>query len=278
MSKIVFCGYGKLGKDCLIELLRNNYEISFILTHSDMSENSVDKLANEKKIQYFYNDLRKDNNLEQINSIQENDILVSVNYRFILEEVFFNKFKYALNIHGSLLPKYRGRTPHVWAIINGESESGITCHLIDKGIDTGNIIKQRRVIIENNDTGYTLLKKYESLYPELLIDSLISQEQKNNTIEQKNSDASYFGKREPIMGYINFYDDAINVINFVRAQANPYPGAYCYLLNGTKLIIDKIEISSLDDNKIINIATPIKINNIYYVKCNNKILKIIKYR
>ena len=278
MSRIVFCGFGKLGVNCLLALLQNNYKINFILTHFDMAEESVDRLAKDYSIPFFYNDLRKDNDITEIDSVSVKDILVSINYRYILEEDFFLKFKYALNIHGSLLPKYRGRTPHVWSIINGEKEAGITCHSIDKGIDTGDIIHQIVVKIDENDTGYTLLKKYESLYSSLLLKSLSILKRGCSFIPQDEEKATYFGKREPLMGYIDFYNNVTNIINFIRAQAYPYPGAYCYLPNGDKLIIDEVEVSDLNDNQNFNIGVPKKINDIYYVKCDNVILTILKYR
>src|SRR5690606_22569809 len=94
------------------------------------------------------------------------DVLLSVNYLFIIErDLIQHPKKYAFNMHGSLLPKYRGRTPHVWAIINGETQTGVTLHVIDEGCDTGDIVIQEKVKIEHNDTGADILSKFEVLYP-----------------------------------------------------------------------------------------------------------------
>jgi methionyl-tRNA formyltransferase len=98
----------------------------------------------------------------------ETDLILSINYLFLLDEEMISKLPLAINIHGSLLPKYRGRTPHVWSIINGETKTGVTAHIIDADCDTGDIVKQIVVPIEKDDTGATILEKYEKIYPELL--------------------------------------------------------------------------------------------------------------
>ncbi len=106
------------------------------------------------------------------------DFILSVNYLFILEEDFLNRAKFGINFHGSLLPKYRGRTPHVWAIINGEKEAGITAHLMNAKCDDGDIVKQVRVPIGIDDTGATILERYNEIYPELVrnvIDDIVKE-------------------------------------------------------------------------------------------------------
>ncbi len=278
MSKIVFCGYGQLGINCLEKLIENNYEVKYILTHKDLTNNGLDTLAKERNIPFSYDDLRNNQHSKIHSYIEDTEILVSVNYRFILEASFFSLFKYAVNIHGSLLPRYRGRTPHIWAVINGEKYTGITCHLIDEGIDTGGIIKQEKIEIESNDTGYTLLKKYEKAYAPLLLKSLDFIKQGGIPTPQNNNDASFFGKREPIMGYIDFNSSGESIVDFVRALANPYPGAYCYLANGKKIIIDNIEKTSIDIPSLKDNGIPIIQNNNYYIKCKDTFLKVIEYR
>lgn len=278
MKKVIFCGFGKLGKDCLQALSDNGYTVDYILTHQELKEDSVDTYAIKNNIPYSYKDVRK--NLEELcNTIEriQPTYLTSVNYRYILPKEFYKIAKYAINIHGSLLPKYRGRTPHVWSIINGETVSGITAHIIEETVDTGDIIEQKSIDIEEDDTGYSLLEKYQRLYPELLKESLISIETEKTLTKQNNEEASYYGKRTPDMGYIDFYKKSADVINFVRAQAEPYPGAYYHLVDGRKIIINKIVI-----DKSIDLATPIgtikHVSNSYYVKCEDNNLKIVDYR
>lgn len=276
MSKIVFFGFGKLGKDCMVRLNREGHEISHVFTHKDMTLNSVDLYAQDKNIPFSYKDLRKFPDLLNSHNFEES-LLVSINYRFILDLNIINKFLYAINLHGSLLPKYRGRTPHVWAIINGEKKTGVTAHIIDKGVDTGPIIKQEEVDISPSDTGHSLLLKFEKIYPDLLISSIKNLVKGCKLKVQDNNEASFFGKREPIMGYIDFQNNSKKIIDFVRAQSNPYPGAYSFLEDGKKIIINKLGL--FNEKKIDLCKGKIKkINNDYYVRCKDSILKILDYK
>lgn len=278
MKKVIFCGFGKLGKDCMKAILEKGYQIKYVMTHRENEVNSVDTFAQSEGIEYSYVDARKNlrDLTEQIKSISP-DFLISVNYRYIIPKEIFTLADFALNIHGSLLPKYRGRTPHVWSIINGETESGITCHLIEESVDTGDIISQKVIPIEPKDTGYSLLKKFESEYPTLLIDSIEKLINGSDLTKQDDKFASYYGKRSPDMGYIDFRKRANEVINFVRAQAEPYPGAYYYLLDGRKIIINRIAIHEINDFNT-EIGVIIEMDNRYYVRCEDQTLRIEDYR
>lgn len=172
----------------------------------------------------------------------EFDFLISVNYLFLLEVDVINCAKIAsINLHGSLLPKYRGRTPHVWAIINGETETGVTAHIIDEGCDTGPIVYQRIVPISPSDTGASILKLFERIYPDVVMKSISMLENTRFTpVLQEDGQASYFGKRSPIDGIIDWRKSSFELINWIRAQSNPYPGAFC-MFRGKQLVIDKAE-------------------------------------
>lgn len=278
MKKVIFCGFGKLGKDCMKELILRGYQVKYVFTHKDNDSNSVDTFAHSEGINYSYVDTRT--NLayltELIRTINP-DFLISVNYRYIIPEEIFTLADFALNIHGSLLPKYRGRTPHVWSIINGETESGITCHLMEASVDTGDIILQKAIPIEIEDTGYTLLKKFELEYPTILIDSIEKVTNGSDATKQDDNIASYYGKRTPEMGYIDFRKSACEVINFVRAQAEPYPGAYYYLIDGRKIVINRISIHEID-NFSSELGVIRRIDNLYYVRCKDNTLRIDDYR
>lgn len=274
MKKVLFCGFGILGKKCLEKLHRENYEIVCILTHKEEAAESVDTYAIQENIKYSYDDARKHlETLSNLIGICKPDVLISVNYRYIIPKEIFGNSQYAINIHGSLLPEYRGRTPHVWSIINGEKFSGITCHIMEETVDTGDIIEQIKVEISCEDTGHTLLEKFHKLYPGILLRSLKKLEKEIPLIKQDESRASYYGKRTADMGYIDFQKKAKGIIDFVRAQARPYPGAYCYLKNGHKIIIDKIGIEEIDI-PLSKIGIIEKINGNYYVKCEDKLLKL----
>ena len=275
MNNIAFFGFGKLGLKCISALKKSNYNIEYIFTHSDLSDEGVDTFAKKNKIPFFYEDLRK-KNIDLSEYQQKKSILVSINYRYILEKSIFSKYEYAINLHGSLLPRYRGRTPHVWSIINGEKYTGVTSHIIDEGVDTGKIIKQKKILIEEDDTGASLLKKYENIYPKLLLESIEFLIKGGKAYDQDNNDASYYGKRVPSMGYIDFNQNKKKIINFVRAQSNPYPGAYYFFANGKKIIINKIR-ESQKNHSINKIGKIEMINKKLYVRCNDGILEIIDF-
>ncbi len=274
-KNVLFCGFGRLGTDCLERLIKENYNIIFIMTHKENLEDSVDTFAKDNRIEYSYANPRKErDSIYKLSNKFIIDYIVSINYRYILPVEMIKSCKYALNIHGSLLPKYRGRTPHVWSIINGEKYTGVTCHLIDSGVDTGDIIEQIAVRIEQNDTGYSLLQKFQEIYPDILIKSLNKLQIGFIPIPQNERGASYYGKRIPEMGYIDFHKSMNQVINFVRAQAYPYPGAYHYLSNGRKIVINSL-IPEINKNILIEDIGIIKeIENRYYVRCIDGVLKL----
>jgi len=280
MKKVIFCGFGELGRRCLETLVSNNYEIVYVLTHKEINGSGVDSFARDNSIRFSYNDLRKcsDELLSEIMKCQA-DILVSVNYRYILEKTFYSLFDNTVNLHGSLLPKYRGRTPHVWSIINGEKYGGVTAHIIDDVVDAGDIIQQIEIKIEDDDTGATMLKKYEEVYPKLLLDALMHIEQGKPLRKQDENLASYFGKRISDMGYIDFYKEDVEVINFVRAQAKPYPGAYYFLSDGSRIVINKLEKveSETKFDRKYPIGVIFEHDNHYYVRCKCGYLIIVDY-
>jgi len=278
MNKIVFCGFGKLGKECMKAILEKGFQIKYVMTHKENEKDSVDTFAQSVGIEYSYLDARK--NVKKISEqlkIIKPDFLISVNYRYILPKEIYNLADFAINIHGSLLPKYRGRTPHVWSIINGEKESGITCHMIEETVDTGDIISQIVIPIEKYDTGYSLLKKFEANYPTILVDSIDKLLNGSQLVKQDENLASYYGKRTPDMGYIDFRKKASEVIDFVRAQSEPYPGAYYYLIDGRKIIINKIAICELADLDI-PIGVIKDIDNQYFAGCKDSTLMVEDYR
>ena len=204
--------------------------------------------------------------------------MISINYIFLIEQNLIQIPKIlAFNIHGSLLPKFRGRTPHVWSIINNEKLTGITAHLIDVGCDTGDIIEQVQIIIEDDDTGASLLKKYESKYYSLVV-SVLNKISNNKliTFSQDNSKATYFGKRTPEDGLIDWSWHRERIYNWIRAQSFPYPGAFTYYLNN-KIVIDWLEFDDNGFDYNIPNGTIVSIDPIR-VKTPNGLVKITKIR
>lgn len=228
---------GALGLE-MFKKIKDLHDIVFIFTDGQSKE--IAEYARNFSIPFFVGNPRKNPVTEFIND-KNIEVLVSVNYLYIIDRQLIDfPSKLAVNIHGSLLPKYRGRTPHVWAIINNESMAGITAHVIDSGCDTGPILDQVTVQIEPNDTGYVILEKYKKQYFPLLKRVLNQIEAGTHSFKyQDETLATYFGKRTPEDGKINWDWQKERIRNWVRAQAYPYPGAFSWN-RGHKLIIDEL--------------------------------------
>ena len=279
---------GNLGVKVFSGLL-NNTKINFVLT--DKGSTHIISLCHEHNIICFAGNPRNGKVLSMYPNLSC-DILLSVNYLFLIEKDIIELPKrIAINFHGSLLPKYRVRTPHVWAIINNEKETGITAHVIDDDCDTGAVIEQRKIAIGCDDTGATILENFNNIYPSFVNDVLKNIESGNFSVtEQDNSLATYFGKRTAEDGLIDWNWQKERINNWVRAQAKPYPGAFTYY-NTEKIIIHKIEFSefgfnfdtpngqivAIEDSKPI-IKTPNGCVKLVEYEFNNKIeiFKILK--
>ena len=267
---------GDLGENMLMKIILN-YQIDFIAT--DQKSTNIILFSNKNGIRCFVGNPRNNKLIDKL-KVFNCDVLISINYLFLIDQNIINIPKIlAFNIHGSLLPKYRGRTPHVWAIINNEKLTGITAHVIDKGCDTGPIIGQVKIDIDQRDTGGDLLTKFNVEYPKLIFDTL--EKIRNNTLsytEQVHQSSSFFGKRTPSDGLINWHWYKERIFNWVRAQSSPYPGAFS-LYENEKIIIDEIIYENIgfhqdDENGLI-----IRVeNNMPFIKTPNGIVKITKIR
>lgn len=272
--KIGLLASGGLGLSVANHLLDKSV-LAFIMT----DKNSIDiiELCNENKIPCFAGNPRggKSQNFIQDKEIE---ILISINYLFIIEEDLIRlPSKIAFNIHGSLLPKYRGRTPHIWAIINNESETGITAHVIDEGCDTGPIIEQVKISIDFFDTGADILNKFSKEYVPLV--NRVLRKIENEDFEftlQDDSRATFFGKRTPADGRINWNWQKERIRNWVRAQAYPYPGAFSFF-DDKNITIDEVLYDEAGFDQGMPNGLILSINP-FLVKTPNGVLRISKYR
>lgn len=265
---------GRLGCSILRQL-HQQHSISFVMT--DKHSSDIREFCEMNSIDCFVGNPRSGKSASFVTG-RSIDVLVSVNYLFLIEQDLINiPKKLAFNIHGSLLPKYRGRTPHVWAIINNESITGITAHLIEKACDAGDIIAQVQVPIEREDTGAIILGKFEVLYPKIIND-VLEKIQGDKLIRRPQEDelASYFGKRTPDDGKINWSWQRERVRNWVRAQAYPYPGAFSFH-GDEKIVIDEVIFddfgfdSEMPDGLVLTVS-PLRI------KTPNGVLRLTKIR
>ena len=267
---------GALGFRVLGYLLDSKHSIQCVFT--DSKSKGIIDTANDNRVPIFTGNPRNEPALRFID-VYEIDLILSVNYLFLIERSLFLKAKLAVNIHGSLLPKYRGRTPHVWAIINNEPKTGVTAHLIDDGCDTGDIIKQKEVIIDINDTGADILEKFNKLYVPLVDEILTDFERGSITfLPQNDKNATFFGKRTPDDGRINWGWQKERIRNWVRAQAYPYPGAFSYYKGlDEKVIIDEVVFSDRGFNETDRNGLIVSLNPIC-VKTPNGVLELRNIR
>jgi UDP-4-amino-4-deoxy-L-arabinose formyltransferase / UDP-glucuronic acid dehydrogenase (UDP-4-keto-hexauronic acid decarboxylating) len=234
--KTIVLAYHNIGCIGIEALLQNGFDIAAVFTYrDDPKENvwfaSVAEFAASLDIPVFAPD--NINHPIWVQRIREMapDILFSFYYRDIIRQPILDiPPKGCLNLHGSLLPAYRGRCPINWVLINGEKETGVTLHYMTPRPDDGDIVAQKKIFISDDDTAKTLHEKASNATADLLVEIL--PKIKSNTaprIPQNHSAASYYGGRRPEDGEIVWTKTAAEVRNLVRALTRPYPGAFSYL-------------------------------------------------
>lgn len=231
-SFLVFA-YSELGYDCLKFLIEQNELIVGVFTHEDAAQEkiwfpSVKKLAIEYKLPVFTEEnLKTPAALQKIQALKP-DLIFSFYYRNLIPAAVLNSAPLgAYNMHGSLLPKYRGRAPVNWAVLHGEREAGPTLHVMVEKADAGDIIDQQSVPIGPNDTSHEVQLRVNKAAVEILkrqIDKL-----KGGTavrIKQDATQATVFGRRKPEDGKIDWKKPSNEIHNLIRAVTHPFPGAY----------------------------------------------------
>ncbi len=234
--KCVVFAYHNIGRTGIQSLIDNGFEISAIFTHKDNpGENiwfgSVAELAAEKNIPVFApEDVNHPVWIGRISAMKP-DFFFSFYYRNMLSaELLAIPAKGAFNLHGSLLPKYRGRVPINWAIINGETETGVTLHCMTAKPDAGDIVAQEKIAIDDNDTAKTLFDKADTA-ARVMLDRVLPQiaAGTEKRTPQNCAEATYFGGRKPADGQIDWSKSARQVRNLIRAVTRPYPGAFTFI-------------------------------------------------
>ncbi|MDF7649563.1 bifunctional UDP-4-amino-4-deoxy-L-arabinose formyltransferase/UDP-glucuronic acid oxidase ArnA [Pantoea sp. Acro-805] len=234
MKTIVFA-YHDMGCAGITALLNAGFEISAIFTHADSAaENhffgSVARLAAEQGIPvYAPEDANHPLWVDRIKTMAP-DYIFSFYYRNLLSDDVLSSARLgAFNLHGSLLPKYRGRAPLNWVLVNGEKETGVTLHRMVKRADAGDIVAQLRVAIEEQDNALTLHRKLVTCATQVLEQALPAMKRGDiATTPQDQSQATVVGRRTPEDGRIQWEQPAQSINNLVRAVTDPWPGAFAY--------------------------------------------------
>lgn len=248
--KTVVMAYQSIGYTGVAALIRNGFEIQAIFTYKDAPDErlwspSVAALAAEHNIPvYTPNDINHSIWVEKIRQLQP-DVIFSFYYRDILKKPILDiPARGCINLHGSLLPKYRGRAPVNWALIKGEKETGATLHYMTENVDAGDIIGQCRFRIDDNDTAFTVQNKLAENAAHLL-DKYLPDIKAGNVVRipQNLEQSCCYGRRGPDDGLINWHQSNIEIHNLVRAVTHPYPGAFTFKQQN-KLYIWKTRLST----------------------------------
>ena len=245
---IVFFGTSEFAKTILEGLYSNNHNIVCVVTREDAKKDRGQKLT-PPPVKIFA--LEKDMHIEQVHSFKENyefeeyfhstncDVVVVASYGKILPKYILDYPKYgAINVHGSLLPQYRGAAPIQRAIMDNNEELGITIMQMDEGLDTGDMIAKASIKINNEDNFETIQTSLANLGSKLLLDVLDNLDNSKYVhTKQDDSLSSYAKKIEEEDRIIDFSSSNISCFNKIRAL---YPGCCAYAtLNNQKIKITK---------------------------------------
>lgn len=241
-SAVVFA-YHNVGVRCMQVLLAHGVTIKLVVTHEDNPDEniwfaSVSQLCREHGIPFITPDDPNTPQIEAQVAACQADFLFSFYYRHMLKAPLLAAAQHgAFNMHGSLLPKYRGRVPVNWAIIHGETETGATLHVMNIKPDNGAIVDQQAVPILPDDTAAEVFTKV-TVAAEICLHRALPALLSGNAqlTPQDLSQGGYFGRRTAADGAINWQQSATQIHNLVRAVTAPFPGAFSQLSAG-KLII-----------------------------------------
>jgi methionyl-tRNA formyltransferase len=248
VTRAVVFAYSEVGVRCVGELLAQGVEIALLFTHRDDPGESrwfasVQELARQHGLDAQIPD---DPNAEQwlaAGRAAAPDFLFSFYYRHMLcPQWLAVPRRGALNMHGSLLPKYRGRAPIHWAILNGETATGASLHYMVDKPDAGALVDQESVPIGENDTALVVSLEVAAAAARVMRRSLPALEAGSAAaVPLDLAHGSYFGRRRPEDGRIDWRRPARAVHDLVRAVAPPFPGAFSEV-NGCRLAVDETRV------------------------------------
>ncbi len=233
--KVIFMGTPDFAVGTLKAIIEAGHEVSLVVTQPDkpkgrggkMAISAVKEAAIEYDLPVFQPDrIRKEENIDYLKNY-EADVIVVVAFGQILPKEILEMPKYGcVNVHASLLPKYRGAAPIQWAVIDGEKVSGVTTMHMDEGLDTGAILLQKEVELAEDETGGSLFDRLSAVGASLLVETLKGLEE--GTVEDKAQDdslASHTSIIKKSMGQIDFNRPAKEIECLIRGL-NPWPSAF----------------------------------------------------
>jgi methionyl-tRNA formyltransferase len=232
MTRAVIFGYGDIGVRCLAAVLARSWTVPLVVTHADDPGEtrwfqSLAEYAGDRDLPVIIAEATDPARLAALVDASAPDFIFSFYYRRMLPwDLLALANRGAFNMHGSLLPKFRGRAPINWAILKGEVETGATLHYMIEKPDAGAIVAQRSTPILQDDTALDVFRKVCGVAESMLYEVLPRLEDRTITaIPQNLAAGNYCGARRPEDGVIDWSQSAQRVHDLVRAVAPPYPGA-----------------------------------------------------
>lgn len=280
--KIVFMGTPDFSVPCLEALIEAGHDVVLAVTQADKPKGRGHKLtpppvkecALAHNIPVFQPEKMKDDASFERLKEADADLFVVVAYGKILPERVLNLPKYGcINVHASLLPKYRGAAPIQWSIIGGDAKTGVTTMQMDVGLDTGDMLLKKEVEICDTDTGETLHDKLSIAGKEVLIETLVALEEGSLTPEKQDDSLSCYAPMiDKTTAKIDFSATAEDICRLVRAM-NSYPYAYALYEEKIMKIIEAIPVKS--ENITGTLGEIIDVKEDYFtVKCGEGSMKI----
>lgn len=249
--RLIFMGNPYFAVPALEKLLSSNHEVAAVVTSPDKPQGRGKKLCSPAVADFArsrnLNLIQQDNLSDPhfLNTIKALAVavLIVVAFRILPESLFSIPTHGAVNLHASLLPRYRGAAPIQWALINGETKTGLTTFIIQKRVDTGGILLQEEVAIDPDDTADDLSERMSQVGAELLVKTLDLLESGDYTpLPQDKSLATRAPKILPTDGLIDWTKPAGQIVNLIRGLSSK-PGAYT-IFEGKKLKIYRAQLCS----------------------------------
>ncbi len=237
MMKIVFMGTPDFAAHCLQVLLDEGHEVTAVYTQPDKPKGRGKEVQASpvKNLALLYGlpvyqpkKIRAKESVDELRKLTA-DVFVVAAFGQILSQEILDIPRYGcINVHASLLPKYRGAAPIQWAVINGDQYSGVTIQQMNAGVDTGDILYTRRYRLKEDETGESLFDALTILGGEALKEALkLLEKGELEPVPQDESEATYAGKLTKEMGLLDFENSAVALERLVRGL-NSWPSAYTF--------------------------------------------------
>ncbi len=249
--KIIYMGTPDFAVACLKGILDAGYDVCAVFTQPDkprgrkmvMTPPDVKVCALERGIPVYQPVSFKDGKALEIIKEYNPDVIVVAAYGKILPKEVIDYPKYGcINIHGSILPKYRGAAPIQWSVINGDKETGITTMQMNEGLDTGDILLVEETPISLDDTAESVFDRLADIGAKLIVETLEKAEKGElNPVKQNEEESSYAPMLDKNISLIDFNKDALTVHNLIRGLYS-WPIAHTFL-HGKKLKVYKSAVS-----------------------------------